>query len=302
MIPESRQLLVVYKQESFRRGFGTFLSQTWQSRSILMSFIRKELKIRYRESILGILWALVKPLTQLFIYGVVLGIFLGFGKSIPYFPLYILTGLIIMAIFNESSTQGATAIIRGAPLIKKVAFRREMLPIASVGGALVNSFFQFLALCVGYALTRTLPNFGSLAIAIPALLIVVLLATGTAILLSALNVYLRDTQFILDVGLMVLFWITPILYPWHTVQENLAEAGFPAWFFDAYMLNPLANSVVAFRQAFWPGIDTPEGASYVYFSGPLDLRLWLMVAGCAAFVWLSQRIFTRLQTGFAAEL
>lgn len=296
------QLLVVHQRESFHRGFGQFLKDTWASRTILMSFIRKELMVRYRESVLGILWALVKPLTQLFIYGVVLGLFLGFGKSIPYFPLYILTGLIIMGIFSESSTQGATSIIRGAPLVKKVAFRREMLPIAAVGGALVNSFYQFLALCIGYLLTRSGPNWGSLAIAVPGLLIVILFATGMAILLSAMNVYLRDVQFILDVGLMVLFWITPVLYSWHTVQDNLAEAGFPSWVFEVYMLNPLANAVIAFRQAFWPGMQTADGARFAYFDGALDPRLWLMVALCAAFVWFAQRVFARLQTGFAAEL
>ncbi len=274
MASDPSQPLVVHQRETFLRGFGSFLTETWASRTILLSFVRKELKVRYRESVLGILWALVKPLTQLFIYGVVLGIFLGFGRSIPYFPLYILTGLIVMSIFSESSTQGATSIIRGAPLVRKVAFRREMLPVAAVGGAMVNAFFQFLALCLGYLLTRTTPNWGSLAIAVPGLLIVVLFATGMALLLSALNVYLRDVQFILDVGLMVLFWVTPILYSWHTVQENLAEAGFPSWVFEVYMLNPLANSVVAFRQAFWPGIETPEGADFVYF----------------------------VQTGFAAEL
>lgn len=299
---DSSQMLVVHQRETFFRGFGSFLTETWASRVILASFVRKELKVRYRESVLGILWALVKPLTQLFIYGVVLGIFLGFGKSIPYFPLYIMTGLIVMSVFAESSSQGATSIIRGAPLVRKVAFRREMLPIAAVGGALINAFYQFLALCVGYLLTRTTPNWGSVAIAIPGLLIVVLFATGMALLLSALNVYLRDVQFILEVGLMVLFWVTPILYSWHTVQENLAEAGFPSWVFDVYMLNPLANAVVAFRQAFWPGIDTATGADFVYFTGALDPRLWAMVIGCAGFVWFAQRVFARLQTGFAAEL
>ncbi len=302
MSTDSNQMLVVHQREPFHRGFGKFLKDTWASRTILLSFIRKELMVRYRESFLGILWALVKPLTQLFIYGVVLGIFLGFGRSIPYFPLYILTGLIIMGIFSESSTQGATSILRGAPLVKKVAFRREMLPIAAVGGSLVNSFYQFLALCIGYVMTRSMPNWGDLAIAVPALLIVVLAATGMGIMLSALNVYLRDVQFILDVGLMVLFWVTPVLYSVNTVKDNLAAEGFPSWVFDVYMLNPLANAVVAFRQAFWPGMQTAQGQKFTYFDGALDPRLWIMVLACAGFVWFAQRLFARLQTGFAAEL
>lgn len=295
-------MVVVHQREPFLRGFGQFLKDTWASRTILVSFIRKELKVRYRESFLGIIWALVKPLTQLFIYGVVLGLFLGFGRSIPYFPLYILTGLIIMGIFSESATQGATSVIRGAPLVKKVSFRREMLPVAAVGGALVNSAFQFVALCVGYLLTGSAPDWRSLGVAVPGLLIVVLAATGTALLLSALNVYMRDVQFILEVVLMVLFWMTPIIYSWRAVQESLADAGFPEWVFDLYMANPLASAVVAFRQAFWPGIATDQGSDLAFFSGPFDIRLWAMVAVCGVFVWLAQRLFARLQTGFAAEL
>ncbi|MGB8022133.1 MAG: ABC transporter permease [Candidatus Nanopelagicales bacterium] len=299
---DSRQIVVVHQRESFHRGFGQFLKDSWTSRIILTSFVRKELMVRYRESVLGVLWALVKPLTQLFIFGVVLGLFLGFGRSIPYYPLFILTGLIMMGIFNESATQGATSIFRGAPLVKKVAFRRELLPIAAVGGALINSFFQFVALCIGYLLTGSHPNWGSLGYAVPALLIVTLVGTGMALLLSALNVYLRDVQFIVDVGLMVMFWMTPVLYSWHHVKDNLAAAGFAPWVFELYMLNPMANSVLAFRQAFWPGMQTSMGPSYAYFDSPFAARLWLMVAGCAAFVWFAQRVFARMQTGFAAEL
>lgn len=299
---DSKTLVVVHQREPFLRGFGSFVGDTWRSRTILLSFVRKELKVRYRESVLGIFWAMVKPLTQLFVYGVVLGIFLGFGHAIPYFALYILSGLIIWNIFTESATQGATSILRGAPLVKKVAFRREMLPIAAVGGALVNSVFQFAALCIGYLVTGSSPHWSALPMAIPALLIVVMFSTSMALLLGALNVYLRDVQFIVDVGLMVMFWMTPILYTWSSVQSSLAEHGIPNWVFELYMLNPMASSVIAFRQAFWPGLTEPSGQPYAYYDGPLDPQLLLVLFGCAAFLWLSQRFFTRLQVGFAAEL
>jgi ABC-2 type transport system permease protein len=267
-----------------------------------MSFVRKELLVRYRGSALGILWAMAKPLTQLLIYGVVIGVFLGVGDRIPAYGIYMFTGLIIMNIFSESATNGSTAILRGAPLVRKVAFRRELLPVASVGGALVNAGFQFLVLCIAYVATSTSPNWGQLAFAIPALLIVVLFAAGTAILLSALNVYARDVQFVTEVGLMVLFWLTPVVYSWTTVRSAVAEAGLGSWVFELYMLNPLANAVIAFREAFWPGIDTPEGSALAYFDSPFAARLWMMVLAGGVFLWLSQRLFARMQAGFAAEL
>ncbi len=302
MGPQSSSVVVVHQREPLLRGFGSFIRDCWDSRTILNSFIRKELLVRYRESALGVAWAMAKPLAQLVIYGLVIGVFLGMGDRIPSYGFYMFCGLIIMSIYSESATNGATSILRGAPLIKKVSFRRELLPISAVGGALVNGFFQFLVLCGAYAVTRSGPNWGSLAYAFPALLIVTLFGAGTALLLGALNVYARDVQFILEVGLMLLFWITPVVYPWTTVRTALAERGYPSWLFEVYMANPLANAVIAFRDAFWPGAQTAAGEAISYFDSPFATRLWLMVLAAAAFLWISQRIFARLQAGFAAEL
>lgn len=293
---------MVHQREPFARGFGSFVRDAWQSRTILLSFVRKELLIRYRGSALGIVWAMVKPLITFLIYAVVIGVFLGVGDRIPDYGFYMFTGLIIMNLFSESSINGATSIIRGAPLIKKVAFRRELLPLASVGGALVNGFFQFVVLCAAYVVTRQGPNWGELLFAIPAILIVVLFASGMALLLSSLNVFARDTQFVVEVALLVLFWITPVVYGWTTVRDAIAEAGLPSWVFEIYMMNPLANSVIAFREAFWPGITSPEAQPLAYFDSPFAARLWAMVLAGGIFVWISQRLFARMQAGFAAEL
>jgi ABC-2 type transport system permease protein len=299
---DSQTLVVVHQREPFLRGFGAFVTDSWTSRTILMSFVRKELLVRYRASALGILWAMAKPLTQLLIYGVVIGVFLGVGDRIPAYGIYMFTGLIMMGIFSESSTNGATSILRGAPLVKKVAFRRELLPVASVGGALVNAMFTFAVLCMAYVVSGSGPNWGQLFYAVPALLIVVLFASGMALLLSALNVYARDTQFVVEVGLMMLFWLTPVVYSWTTVRDAVEDSGLGSWVFELYMLNPMANAVIAFRDAFWPGINSPEAADLKYFDSPFAARLWMMVLAGAFFLWLSQRLFARMQAGFAAEL
>lgn len=302
MSQQPSAFVVIHQREPFFRGFTSFLRQTWASRTLLVSLVRKDLLVRYRESALGILWSIVKPVIQLLVYGVVVGLFLGMGRTIPNFGLYMFTGLMMMGLFSESVTNGTTSILRGAPVIKKVPFRRELLPLAAVGGALVNMAFQFVALAIGYLVTRTGPNWSSLGFAVPGLLIVVLFGTAAALLLSALNVYMRDVQFIADVGLMVLFWMTPVVYSWTRVQDSLAGAGLPDWLFDLYMLNPITNGLLAFRQAFWPGSTTPQGEALDYFNSPLDPRLWAMVLAGAVSVWLAQRVFNRLQAGFAAEL
>ncbi len=307
--------IVVHQREPFLWGFGTFLSDVWRSRHMLVSFVRKDLKIRYRGSALGIAWSMVKPLVQLLVFGLVLGYFLGFGDQIPAFGFYMFTGLILFGLFSDCLTSGATSILWGAPVVKKVAFRRELLPLASVGGALVNFFFQLVVLFLAYVVTRSSPNWHSIGLVVPALLITLAFGAGCALLFSAMNVYARDVQFLIDVGLLVLFWLTPVLYSWSTVQNTLQENGAPSWVFEVYMLNPMANAVIAFQQAMWPGADqaaanaaAQEGAaapfinSFNYFDSPFAARLWLMVAAGFVFLWFSQRVFSRLQTGFATEL
>lgn len=289
---------VVHRREPFWRGFTSAVRDVWAGRLLLFSLIRKELSIRYRGSVLGILWTLIKPLVQLAVYGLVLGVFLGFGDQIPDFGFFMFAGLMIYGLFAEAITLGTTSVLWNAPLVKKVALRRELLPVSTTGVAIVNFFFQAVVLVAAMAVTSHWPSLDRVAFIVPALLIVILLGLAGAMLLGALNVYVRDVQFIVDVGLLLMFWLTPILYGWWTVQETLANKGLPAWVFDVYMANPLATAAVAFQQGAWPGLQ-PDQA---YFDSIWALRLWGTVAVCVVLVWFCQRVFNRLQENFAAEL
>lgn len=311
MSATSSDAVVVHHSESFFRGFSSFVADVWSSRHLLASFVRKDLKLRYRGSALGIVWSMVKPLVQLLVFALVMGVFLGFGESMPSFGLFMFCGLISYGLFSDSLTSGVTSVIWGAPVVKKIAFRRELLPLASVGGALVNFFFQFIVLTMAYVVLRQHPNWQWIGLVVPALLITILFGAGFAMLFSALNVYARDVQFIMDVGLLVLFWMTPVLYPWYTVQNTLAAKGAPTWVFEVYMLNPMANAVIAFQQAMWPGAsqasiqsatDPSVTIPFAYFDSPFAARLWAMIAFGLVFFWFSQRVFARMQAGFATEL
>ena len=288
---------VVHRREPFWRGFSSAVRDVWAARLLLASLIRKDLSIRYRGSVLGILWTLIKPLVQLCVYGLVLGVFLGFGDMIPDFGFYMFVGLMIFGLFSESVTLGTTSVLWNAPLVKKVALRRELLPLSTTGVAIVNFCFQVVVLVLAFAVTGSWPQWQDLPFVVPALRIVILLGLAAGMLLGALNVYVRDVQFIVEVGLLLLFWLTPILYGWWTVQDTLAAKGLPDWAFDVYMANPLATAVVAFQQGAWPGKPPVE-----YFDSVWAVRLWGTVAVCAVLVWFSQRIFNRLQENFAAEL
>lgn len=289
---------VVNRREPFWWGFWSAVADVWASRVLLLSLIRKELSIRYRGSVLGVLWTMIKPLVQLGVYGLVLGVFLGFGNEIPDFGYFIFIGLMIYGLFSEAVTAGTTSILWNASLVKKVSLRRELLPLSTTGVAIINFFFQIVVLVGAMAVTGRWPQPGNLSYIVPALLIVILLGLAAGMLLGALNVYVRDVQFIVDVGLLLLFWLTPILYGWWTVQKTLLDRGLPGWTFDAYMSNPMAAAVVAFQQGVWPGA-TPQTQ---FFDSPLAVRLWVTVAVSGLLVWIAQRFFNRLQENFAAEL
>lgn len=287
---------VVHRREPFWRGFTGAVREVWASRSLLFSLIRKELSIRYRGSVLGIFWTLIKPLVQLAVYGLVLGFFLGFGREIPDFGFFMFSGLMIFGLFSECVVLGTTSIIWNDTLVKKVTLRRELLPLSTTGTAIVNFLFQAVVLVAALAVTGRWPQLSNVAYIIPALLIVILLGLAGGMLLGALNVYVRDVQFIVDVGLMLLFWLTPILYGWWIVQDTFASQGLPGWAFDVYMANPLATAAVAFQQGAWPGVTNP------YFDSFWAAQLWITVAACLVLVWFAQRVFNRLQENFAAEL
>lgn len=288
---------VVNRREPFWWGFWSAVAEVWRSRVLLGSLVRKELSIRYRGSVLGILWTMIKPLVQLGVYGLVLGVFLGFGVEIPDFGFYVFCGLMIFGLFSEAVTLGTTSVLWNAPLVKKVSLRRELLPLSTTGVAIVNFLFQAVVLVAAFAVTGHWPRLEDVPYVIPAFLIVVLLGLACGMLLGALNVYVRDVQFIVEVGLLLLFWLTPLLYGWWIVQDTLDDRGLPDWAFDVYMANPLAAAAVAFQQGVWPGTPPQE-----YFDSVFAVRLWATVAVCALLVWLAQRIFNRLQENFAAEL
>lgn len=307
---DTSTVVVVHHRRPWLSGFGAFLADMWRERGLLGALIRKDLTIKYRGSALGVAWTMIRPLVQLAVYGLVLGVFIGFGRSIPQFGFFMFVGIATFGLFNEALSTSTRSILWGAPLIKKIAFPRELLPLAAVGGAVVNFGFLLLALVVAYLVSGQHPNWGYLPMAVPALLTVVVWSIALALLLSAWNVYYRDTAFVLEVGLMMLFWLTPVVYAWSAVRSTVTEHGLPDWLFELYMANPLATAIVAMQQALWPGLEQAQSAAagdpaarqFVYFDSLWSPSLWLPLAVGLVAVFLCQRVFARLQEGFAVSL
>ncbi|MDQ1744978.1 MAG: type transport system permease protein [Pseudonocardiales bacterium] len=281
---------------SFFRGFGDTVGEVWQYRELLGNLIRKELKVKYKDSALGFVWSLLLPLVQLGVYWLVIGKFLGAG-AIPTYGVYIFCGLAVWTLFSEILSTATTSIVFNAGLVKKVYFPRELFPLAAVGAAVVNFIFQLVILLVADVIaglsSHQWPNLSRLPMPILGLVVLVVFATALGLLLAAANVYLRDVQHLITVVLMLWFWVTPIIYNVRRVSGTL-----PSALYSLYLMNPMAPVVFSFQKFFWP---QGEGTEYE-FAGNIYGRLGVMLVVGLAFLWLAQRIFAKAQGNFAQEL
>jgi len=275
-------------------------------RELLDLLIRRELKSRYKDSSLGFLWSLIRPITLLAIYWVAIGQFLGAARGIPDFGIFVFAGLTIWGLYAEIVTSGTTSILGNGGLIKKVYLPREIFPLASVGSALFNFAIQMIVLAAG-VLTLSHVRIDWTLLYIPVAIVLTLIyGLALALLLSALNVYLRDVQYLVEVALLILFWASPIVYAWSYVVSTTQSLAAP-WLEQLYLLNPMTISIMAFQRGVWAsGSESTEIAGTIIPPQPwpadLDLRLLVLAIVGLALLWVSQRVFARLQGNFAQEM
>lgn len=273
------------------RGTAKSLRDLGAYRELLGLLVRRELKARYKDSALGFLWTLIRPLTILVVYYVAIGKFLGAERNIPDFAIYIFTGLLAWQLFQEIVSGGTGAIVGNAGLIKKVYLPREVFPLSVVGGALFTLVTQLVVLGVALVVSDAVPTGSRLLYAVLALSVLLVYATALALVLSAVNVYLRDVQYLVEIALTVLFWASPIVYSWALVQGAISST-----LQQVYLANPVTAAILAMQRALWvAGSDQPY---------PPDLagRLLVMLGIGLVLLWLAQRAFARLEANFAQEI
>lgn len=269
--------------------------------------IRRELKARYKDSSLGFLWSLIRPFTLLLIYFIAIGQFLGAARVIPDFAIFIFAGLTLWGLFSEIIVSGTSSIVTNAGLIKKVYLPREIFPLAAAGSSFVNFLIQFGILIAAVLVLGQFPLSWTLGYIPIAVLVASTYAIAIAILLSALNVYLRDIQYLVEVSTLVLFWASPIVYSWSFVVATAERLSMP-WLEDLYLANPVSVTVIAFQRGIWlAGSEerTMDDGTIVPaqpWPEDLDLRLLVMFGIGLVFVIIAQRVFSRLQGNFAQEI
>jgi len=272
------------------------------SKELLQALLNRELAGKYKGSFLGLGWTLVRPLVMLFIYAVVIGEFLGASRSIEQFAIFVLVGLLFWNLISDSINMGAVSMTINGNLLKKVWFPREVLPLTSFAVATVHFLVQALVLIFAYLIFGSWPSAQNLLFLIPAVLIVFPVAFGLSLIFSVLNVRFRDTQYIVEVGLVLSFWLSPVVYPWTAAHQFFSTLPLGNVIQQIYMANPFGLVVMAAQQALWPPISTQAGSVYQFFDSPFSVRLWISVLASWIFLYIAQRIFARMAGTVVVDL
>lgn len=295
-------LLLVNQPAKLWRGTARDLRAVVEHRELLRALTRRELRARYKGAALGWAWALVRPLVMLLVYGLAVGVFLGAGRTTPQFMIFVFSGLLAWTLFSTIVLGSINSLVANGALVSRASFPRLLLPLSVLLAALVDFLLQASVLTVGYLYYQDWPSPTSLLWLAPSLLILLLVASGVGLALSAANVYVRDVGFLVDVMLQVGFWLTPILYSYGQVIKGAEQLQLPGEIVSRlYMLNPMANVVLGFQRALWPAGDTPTAAAAA-FPGRLDLRMAVLTMVALGIAWLGMRIFVRLSANFGQEL
>jgi len=257
------------------------LSQLIRYRGLIQSLVARELKARYRGSVLGFLWSFINPLLLLSIYTFVFTVIIPNRNPVAQpFAIFMFSGILPWNWFSSSLIEASGSLVSGGNLIKKVLFPAEILPIVNVLANMVHFFLGLIILVVFLIAYRHWPDPAGLLWFPVAVLVQLIFTTGLALFLSALTVHYRDIRDLLTNILMFWFFATPIIYPWQ--DENVRA------YKRLFDLNPFTHLAVAYQEI-------------LFFDGPVGHAKWLVALGVlSVFVFLGGYwFFDRLRDSFA---
>jgi len=237
------------------------LGELWQYRELLYFLTWRDVKIRYKQAVLGFLWAFIQPFLKMVVFSVVFG---GLAKmdseGFPY-PIFLYAGLLPWQFFADAVNRSGQSIVSGANLITKVYFPRIIMPVASVGAALVDFAISFGILIAMMFYYHVSPGV-SILMVLPLVLVTILSALGVGIFVSALNTAYRDFRYALPFLVQIWMFLTPVIYPVTIIPERWR------WLIA---LNPMAGIVDAYRSAIlgkpfaWGNLGISLGIATVMF-------------------------------------
>ncbi len=257
--------------------------ELYQYRELLKSNIKKEIRGKYKGSFLGILWSFISPLLMVMVYSFIFPLLMGTPDD---YVVYLVTGILPWTFFTGCVSAGTITVILNANLIKKVYFPREILPISVVISGAINFVISCIVIFIflfvsGIGLSANLIYFPLI------LLIQIVFLLGITFIISAVNVYVRDVEYIMNFLILLLMYLTPILWEADMIVERAPEyAGYIKYLF----INPMAGIIDSYHQIFY------------YKSAPNPEILTYTMVVSIALLFVGYVIYRKLERGFAEEL
>lgn len=255
-----------------------FFKELYKYREFLKTSVQKEFRGKYKKSFLGVFWSFLNPLFQLLVYALVFPFIL--GNTIENYTVFLIIALMPWTFFNSTIVQSAACIVNNAGIVKKVYFPREILPISTATSNLIN--FLITQLIVFAALFISGIGIGKSIIIFPIIVIIqYLLQLGLSFIFSAITVYIRDVEYIINIFLMLMFYLCPIVYQPSMIPDNLLVF---------FKLNPMFHIISFYRTILYD-------KQFPRFGAVCELFLV-----CLLILFLGYFIFKKLKRRFAEEL
>lgn len=259
------------------RGVSLRLGELWSYRELLYFLVWRDVKVRYKQTLLGVGWAVVQPVTMMVVFTLVFSRVADVPSDGQPYAVFVLSGLVVWNYFAVALASGGGSLVANANLVTKVYFPRVVAPLAALLVPLVDLLIALGVLAAVLAWYGVVPS-GRLPLALPFLLLALVASLGASLWLSALNVRYRDVRYALPFLVQVWLYATPVVYPTGSVHGRWS------WLLG---LNPLSSAVTGFR---WALLDTPAPDA------------GLLVASCAGTVLLAVGglvYFSRVERRFA---
>lgn len=226
-----------------KKSFSFDFRELWHFREIFYSLALRDIKVRYKQTAIGILWAILQPFLMMVVFSVFFGRVIGVSSgNIPY-PIFAFTGLLFWNYFSSSLSSASNSLVSNQAIIQKIYFPRIIVPLSSTVVYLLDFVFSaiiFAGLLIYY---KFYPSLTGILLVIPALVISFLASNGLGLFLASLNVKYRDVRHALPFFIQLLLFVTPVIYP-VTILKN------HQWL---WYLNPMSGVVESIRGGFLNG-------------------------------------------------
>lgn len=260
------------------------IKELYSYRELIKSNVKKEIRGKYKGSFLGVLWSFVNPLLMVLVYAIVFPYLM--RGSIPNYLVYLITGIIPWTFFTSVMGQGMATIRGNAGIIKKVYFPREILPLSVSIAGLINFLISCIIVLVFCAFFNVGFSWHLILLPIVACIEFVI-CLGATLMFSAINVYIKDMEYIINFIINMLFYGTPILY---SISNMTSTSNIPWYLVTLVKLNPFTHLMNIYRDIFMYHTIT-------------DISSWLYVSAIALLVFvIGLLVFKKLEKGFAEEV